>query len=376
VKQLFAAGLGAVLLPVLALSVLVAVLFGDDDAAAAAVPGGLAGVVCAPAPAAGAATTGTSGEGEVAGFSGNQLDVAAAIVAQGKALGVPERGWVVAVATAMQESTLRTLNYGDTMPNGQMSSSRGPFQQLDAWGPLQDRLDPAKSAAMFYTGGNAGQPGLLDIPGWQQLPITVAAQRVQQSETPDAYAKWEQPANQVVGAVQGRTCTTTTDAGAAGSAGGSSVSVTSNPRAQTVINRALSQQGVTYAWGGGDANGPTLGIRDGGIADAHGDYTKVGFDCSGLALYAYAGIGVTVPHQTQAIWAAFPHLTDRAALQPGDLLLYSDDGTAGGIHHVGIYLGGDRMLEAPQSGDVVKISDGIWEGNRGNQFIGAVRPGA
>ena len=146
---------------------------------------------------------GYSGEREVAGFSGNQLDVAAAIVAQGKALGVPERGWVVAVATAMQESTLRTLNYGDTMPNGRMSSSRGPFQQLDAWGPLQDRLDPAKSAAMFYTGGRAGQPGLLDIPGWQQLPITVAAQRVQQSETPDAYAKWEQPANQVVGAAAG-----------------------------------------------------------------------------------------------------------------------------------------------------------------------------
>ena len=161
-KQLLAAGLGAVLVPVLALSVLVAVLFGsDDDAAAAAVPGGQAGVVCAPAPAAG-----SSGEREVAGFSGNQLDVAAAIVAQGKALGVPERGWVVAVATAMQESTLRTLNYGDTMPNGRMSSSRGPFQQLDAWGPLQDRLDPARSAAMFYTGGKrratraAGHPRL------------------------------------------------------------------------------------------------------------------------------------------------------------------------------------------------------------------------
>ncbi|MGS0688708.1 C40 family peptidase [Nakamurella sp. GG22] len=373
-KQLLAAGLGAVLVPVLALSVLVAVLFGSDDdaAAAAAVPGGQTGVVCAPAPAAG-----SSEEREVAGFSGNQLDVAAAIVAQGKALGVPERGWVVAVATAMQESTLRTLNYGDTMPNGRMSSSRGPFQQLDAWGPLQDRLDPAKSAAMFYTGGKAGQPGLLDIPGWQQLPITVAAQRVQLSNTPDAFAKWEQPANQVVGAVQGRTCTTTggTTAGA-GAAGGSSVSLPGNPRAQTVINRALAQLGVTYAWGGGDAAGPTLGIRDGWIADAHGDYAKVGFDCSGLALYAYAGIGVSVPHQTQAIWAAFGHLTDRAALQPGDLLLYSGDGTAGGIHHVGIYLGGDRMVEAPQSGDVVKISDGIWGGNRGSEFIGAVRPGA
>jgi hypothetical protein len=54
---------------------------------------------------------------------------------------------------------------------------------LDAWGSLADRLDPAKSAAMFYTGGQAGQAGLLDIAGWEQLQPTVAAQRVQRSET-------------------------------------------------------------------------------------------------------------------------------------------------------------------------------------------------
>ena len=96
-----------------------------------------------------------------------------------------------------------------------------------------------------------------------------------------------------------------------------------------------------------------------------------------IARLAYAGIGFTVPQRTQAIWAAFTHLTDRAALQPGDLLLYSsNDGAANGIHHVGIYLGGDRMVEAPQSGDIVKISAGIWGGNRGSEFPGAVRPGA
>jgi cell wall-associated NlpC family hydrolase len=374
VKRLLAAGIGLVVVLVLALSMLVAVLFGGDDEASAAPPGGQPGVLCSTAPATGdGAASDTAGGQDVAGFSGDQLDVAAAIVAQGKALGVPERGWVVAVATAMQESTLRTLDYGDIMANGQMSSSRGPFQQLDGWGPLADRLDPARSAAMFYTGGEAGQPGLLDIPGWEQLPLTVAAQRVQQSETPDAYAKWEQPANQVVGAAEGRTCSTEATTG---SGGGTSVSLPSNPRAEMVINRALAELGVTYAWGGGDADGPTLGIRDGDVADAHSDYTKVGFDCSGLALYAYAGIGVSVPHQTQAIWAAFPHLTDRAALQPGDLLLYSNNGAANGIHHVGIYLGEDRMVEAPQSGDVVKISDGIWDGNRGAEFVGAVRPGA
>ena len=370
-KRLLAAGLGLVLVLVLALSMLVTVLVGGDDVAAA--PGGQPGIICAIAPTEGdGAVAAAAGGQEVAGFSGDQLNNAAAIVAQGKALSVPERGWVVAVATAMQESTLHTLDYGDIMANGQMSSSRGLFQQLESWGSLADRLDPAKSAAMFYTGGQGGQPGLLDIAGWEQLPLTVAAQRVQQSETPDAYAKWEQPANQVVGVVEGRTCTTTATTGS----GGTSISLPSNPRAETVINRALGKLGVPYSWGGGDADGPTLGIRDGGVADAHGDYAIVGFDCSGLALYAYAGIGVAVPHQTQAIWAAFPRLTDRATLQPGDLLLYSRNGAAGGIHHIGIYLGGDRMVEAPQSGDVVKISDGIWDGSRGAEFIGAVRPGA
>ena len=225
---------------------------------------------------------------------------------------------------------------------------------------------------MFYTGGQAGQPGLLDIDGWAELPLTVAAQNVQQSNTPDAYAKWEQPANQVVGHVQGRTCTTTPGTGVPATAAGTSVSLPGNPQAQVVINRALTQLGVTYAWGGGDADGPTQGIHDGDVGDAHGDYNKIGFDCSGLALYAYAGIGVTVPHQTQAIWAAFPHLTDRDTLQPGDLLLYSNNGAASGIHHVSIYLGDDRMIEAPQTGDIVKITDNIWTGYYGTQYIGAV----
>ncbi len=293
------------------------------------------------------------------GWDAEQLANAAVIVETGRRLGVPRRGWVVAVATAMQESSLRNLDYGDIMPDGRMSTSRGLFQQIAAWGPLAQRTDPAAAAVMFFTGGDGGQPGLLDIVAWQRLPITVAAQAVQQSGRPDAYARWEQPARTVIGYVTDHACPTTNhdDAG------------------QTVVARALSQLGVPYAWGGGDATGPTRGISDGGVADAHGDYNKIGFDCSGLAVYAYAGIGVAVPHQTQAIWAAYPHITDRSALQPGDLLLYSANGAASGIHHVGIYLGGDRMVEAPQSGEVVQITDGIWTGWRAAQFIGAVRPG-
>lgn len=304
------------------------------------------GTTCTPA--SGAA-------GDVAGFDADQLANAAAIVAAGQTLGVPDRGLVIALATAMQESSLRNLDHGDVMPNGQPSTSLGLFQQLAAWGSPQERLDPTQAATMFFTGGHAGQPGLLDIPDWQHLPLTAAAQAVQQSELPDAYARWETPAQQVVAALD-HTCTYKLQ-----TAGGG------DSRAQVVIARALAERGIPYVWAGGDADGPTHGDNPDG---------PVGFDCSGLALYAYAGIGITVPHQTQAIWAAYPHITDRALLRPGDLLLYSNNGAASGIHHVGIYLGGDAMIEAPDTGDVVKITTGIWDGYHGAQYIGAVRPGS
>ncbi len=67
-------------------------------------------------------------------------------------------------------------------------------------------------------------------------------------------------------------------------------------RVQVVLDRARSELGTPYAWGGGNADGPTQGIHDGGVADAFGDFDKVGFDCSGLMVYAFAGVGITLPH--------------------------------------------------------------------------------
>lgn len=120
-----------------------------------------------------------------------QRQVAAAIIKVGQELDVPSRGWIVAIATALQESGLRALSYGDR-------DSVGVFQQRDAWGPYETRMDPSSSARMFFTGGQAGQPGLLDHQGWQSMPVTVAAQEVQVSAYPDAYAKWEPLAVQIV----------------------------------------------------------------------------------------------------------------------------------------------------------------------------------
>ena len=287
------------------------------------------------------------------------MDNAAVIVSVGKAMRVPERGWVIAVATAMQESTLHNIDYGDIMGSGEMSSSRGLFQQLQTYGP--DRMIPAIASKMFYTGGPSGLPGLLQVPGWESMPLAVAAETVQRSAQPELYAKWEQPALQVVGKVEGRACS------AAGSAGGQSAA------AAGAVARALTQVGVPYSWGGGDASGPTMGICTAGAA--WDDCRVRGFDCSGLTVYAYAGEGISLPHQTQAIWAMFAsHITDRAALLPGDLLLISSNGALSGIHHVAIWLGDDQVVEAPESGSPVRVKSGFWASDNGLHFLGAVRP--
>ncbi|MDD7918452.1 NlpC/P60 family protein [Actinomycetospora callitridis] len=124
---------------------------------------------------------------------------------------------------------------------------------------------------------------------------------------------------------------------------------------ELVLERALSQLGVVYAWGGGDAQGPTKGIRDGGVADSFGDFDKTGFDCSGLMIYAFAGAGKELAHYSgyQAESGQRVPLEDR---RPGDLLFWADDDGAGAVHHVALYLGGDQMVEAPESGKKVRIA--------------------
>lgn len=311
---------------------------------------GVPGVVCAPA--------GVDPADVVEGFGPVQVSNAAHIVATGRELGVGVRGQVVAVATAMQESTL--LNYANTSVGESMvrpheavgsdHDSVGLFQQREAgWGDVATRMDPRASARLFYE-------RLVEMPGWETLPLTRAAQRVQVSAFPDAYAKWEHAASLLVGALSDITCTPGPQ-GATGAVPGGPGAV--DPRIGQVVDRALSQTGQPYVWAGGDATGPTLG----------------GFDCSGLMVYAFAGIGIDVPHQTQAIWSRFqPPVTDPAQVQPGDMLLFSANGRPGGIHHVGLYLGNGQMLHAPQTGDTVRTEPDIWNNTYyAGEFIGAVR---
>ena len=111
---------------------------------------------------------------------------AAVIVQVGRELGVSDYGIVIALATAMQESSLRNLSWGDL-------DSVGLFQQRPSsgWGSVEELTDPATAAHLFYEGRSGYTRGLLDISGWESMPLTEAAQRVQISAYPDAYAKWE-----------------------------------------------------------------------------------------------------------------------------------------------------------------------------------------
>lgn len=125
-------------------------------------------------------------------WSQEQLSNASTIISVGRGLGASDRDIIISLMTAMQESGLRNLNYGDR-------DSIGLFQQRDAWGTREQRLNPAESARMFFLGGHAGQRGLLDFGNRNEMSLTQAAQAVQVSAFPDAYAKWEDEARGLAG---------------------------------------------------------------------------------------------------------------------------------------------------------------------------------
>lgn len=137
----------------------------------------------------------------------------------------------------------------------------------------------------------------------------------------------------------------------------SSVSVAAPGRAAAVIARAMAELGMPYAWGGGTPSGPSRGISDGGgDADYYGDFNKIGFDCSGLMVYAFAGVGVYLPHYSGYQYYAGQHVP-LSQMAPGDMLFY---GNPSNIHHVTMYIGGGRMIEAPYSGAYVRVVPVRW----------------
>lgn len=305
-----------------------------------------------------------SGNGSYTGVSLSpvQMDAAQKMLGVAKGLSITRRGATIALQAAMQESTLN-----QQATNG---SAVGLFQQI-APGPYQayvgyDRTDPESASEGFFTVLLKRAPNYDTDP----RPNHELAEEVERSGEGWRYEKWQGFAEAVTAAlydgsgppldcadrsVKGRIQVTVrgTEVVLPPEAGVAGVVQAADPRIATAVAAGLSWLGTTYTWGGGDANGPTKGVRDGGVADRHGDFNKIGFDCSGLTLYSYAqaGVKLTRPSRTQLTNAKVTVPFHQA--RPGDLLFW-------GTHHVAMYLGQvdgqDVMLEAPRSGDVVKVS--------------------
>lgn len=118
------------------------------------------------------------------------------------------------------------------------------------------------------------------------------------------------------------------------------------------INYAQGQLGLPYEWGG---DGP-------GVSDA-------GFDCSGLTKAAYSAGGVALPRTAQEQFDDGPEVRSGQPLKPGDLVFYGNPN--GGIHHVGLYIGGGQMIDAPRPGRSIRIEPYRYQGD---DYAGATRP--
>jgi cell wall-associated NlpC family hydrolase len=279
-----------------------------------------------------------------AGLNAAQLANAGTIIAVGQSMpGVGPQGETVAIATAMQESTLTNLPGGDR-------DSIGLFQQRPSqgWGSPAQVFDPSYAATTFYQ-------HLLAVSGWQAMPVTVAAQTVQRSAYPDAYAKWQPLATQLVASAEASSGQTVSAQGGNGQTppvGCSTPPPTdfvtlpaavqaaigaAPPQVQTAIAFALSKVGTPYQWGG---TGPL-------------------YDCSGLVQAAYGAVGITLPRDTYG-QVTVGQSVALSQLTPGDLL-FPDPG------HVQIYLGAGMIVEAPHTGAFVQVVP-MW-----NQGAGVAR---
>jgi endonuclease/exonuclease/phosphatase family metal-dependent hydrolase len=242
-----------------------------------------------------------------------QMRRAAAVVAEGRRMGIPDRGIVVALATASQESGFRVYandgNGGDLtadqngiaasldLPHDTVGSdhgSLGVFQQhWPRWGTMAELMDPATSARKFYV-------ALLRVPGWQRLQVTVAAQRVQRSAYPDAYADDEPMARELLAAL-----TNTTDAGVvpAGEADRYGLGPV-QPQLRGLVNTLAPRYRITSV-GGHRATATDMNGHPAGLAADLMTASKAQGDA--LAAYAKhnaAALGVDYIIWWQRIWSA------------------------------------------------------------------------
>lgn len=292
-------------------------------------------------------------------FDERQLDNVRAIIQIGKDRGASENVIKGALMAAGPESGYRMLASRAvpeslTYPNDGITpgdaDSVGIFQiRTPVNMAVADAMDRAKHIGWFYdTAEQLASP--------DQHPGEIAANVERPREDlRGKYMEWEETADILLKSEGNISPSAGSDCGPGGAAGGDGeVPANLKEFADKAVEYAREYLGMQYSWGGGDWNGPTKGVPDGGVADSYGDYDRVGFDCSGLTMYAYAqasGMSIKIPHYTtsQQNDPVMEEVSE-ADIAKGDLLFF------GGAdpHHVALATSATTMIHAPQSGDVIK----------------------
>jgi len=264
--------------------------------------------------------------------------------AQAEKRGIPPE---LPVMAALVESGLKNLHYGDA----------------DSVGFFQMRL------SVWNQGNYAGYPSNPEkqLDWFLDHAVSVKQQRLAAGEPtdPNHYGDWiadiERPAAQYRGRYQpqlGDARALLEQAQHKQKAAGEQLlnaapdgAVGAGPKAIVALDEAKKQLGVRYLWGGSSP--------------------KTGFDCSGLVQWAYAKAGIRIPRTSEEqILAPGGTPVGRDHLLPGDLVFFRD--SSGDVHHVGISLGGDKFINAPHTGDVVRVAS-LKEPYYAQEFTGGRR---
>lgn len=287
-------------------------------------------------------------------YQGQQVVNAGHVIKAGQAMNLDSRTVTIGVMTAMGESSLVNVGYGDLAG----PDSRGLFQQRanGAWGTLSDRMNPTIAATNFYK-------ALTAVPGYSLLAPTIAAHKAQRNSDPYHYARYWPSAVAMVSALTEDPALLQLLPAAGAVAGCDNGGPPPPPPAgdgsgAAIVSAATHYLGTPYSWGGGRVTGPSLGIRTSPTLDGT---ATVGFDCSGLVLFAvHNATGIELPHNAEAQGRhkrGTVVARDWSKMQAGDVISFSEDGSGarGSYGHVGIYIGDGRMVHAPRPGTAVEI---------------------
>ena len=336
----------------------------------------------------------------MADWTDEQRQNAAVIYQAGLDVGASMRDIQIAIMAAIVESGLRNLDYGDR-------DSIGMFQQRDAWGSREDRLDPYKSAKMFFLGGHAGQRGLLDFADRDSMSLGQAAQAVQVSAFPDRYQEHLTDAeallhqiNPASGAdtlaqVPGLDAVATPPPPMPGAAPSMPTVTEVNGLGEVTADAAglgeskFEPEGQPSLLDTPKFGQPTVDpmaslkmptLEDMGIQNPAGDTAAgwraaivaaakkmlgtpyvwggtnySGVDCSGLIKLLYGKQGFDLP-RLSSDQARYGKRTSLDNLKPGDLVAWDNSSRNNGADHVAIYIGNGMIIEAPRPGGVVQTS--------------------